>query len=203
MPMTLEQSRRPNTFWRLVPHDSPKVRDVVARDFGPKHFNYLRLINGQIYDGNLPSEVRLRLEHSNKPVADYVANSMGWPIMSERLVTQLRVFFKDAVKLIPAPLFELNTDELVPGYFILNVIKRCDCVDVEKSVGWYTKDGSLGGFDDVCIDPTKARGCDIFKYVIPPDRIDFGVTCSFDLVKSLEGKGFSGLAFLRCRSTDD
>jgi hypothetical protein len=196
-------SRRPNTFWRLVPNtEGIQVRVIKGYDFDPGKFDYLQLIQGTFFKGNLPPDVRLRLEPGSNPLADYPGNALGWPIMSERLVKALWRFIKDSVQLIPAPLYERNSDELVTGYSIVNVLKILNCIDVSRSVPWY--DGKrLGGFYEKCIDPKRTKKEHIFHCRIPPKGVDYGVTCSYDLVKSLVGKRFTGMAFLRCRAPDD
>jgi len=199
----IKELRRPNTFWQLAfDIDATHVRDVKGYDFDPGEFDYLSLRRGIRLKGDLPPVVRLRLEQNSKPLADFPGNALGWPIMSERLVTHLSPFIQDCVQLIPAPLFEQHSDKRVPGYFIVNVIKVLNCVDMAHSTPRFDGD-RLTGFNEVCFDPAKTRGAHIFKYLVPPDKVDFSVICSYELVKSLDQKGFTGLAFLRCRSTDD
>jgi hypothetical protein len=202
-PAKKKTSRRPNTFWRLTfDTGATQVKDTEDYDFDPGKFDYLQLIQGTFFKGNLPPDVRLRLAPGKKPLADYPGNPLGWPIMSKRLVKALWPFIKDSVQLIPALLYERNSVQLVTGYSIVNVLKILDCIDVSRSVPWY--DGKrLGGFDEMCIDPERTNKEHIFHCRIPPKGVDYGVTCSYDLVKSLVGKHFTGMAFLRCRAPDD
>lgn len=195
--------RKPGTFWQLVfDTDATSVRDIKGYDFRPEEFDYLVFKRGIPFSGGLPSNVKLRLEANAKPISDFPGNALGWPVMSDRLVNHLWPLIKDSVQLIPALLFERNSDKPVLGYSIINVTKILDCVDLSCSVPWFSGD-RLAGFNEVCIDPQRTYNANIFKYIIPPDKVDFSVICSFELVKSLEGKGFTGLAFLRCRCPDD
>ena len=202
-PVKKKPSRRPNTFWRLVPNTNDiQTRVIKDYDFDPGKFNYLQLIDGTFFKGKLPSDVRLRLQPGSKPLADYLANPLGWPVMSKRLIKALSPFIKDSVQLIPAPLYEKNSKRLVAGYSIVNALKIIDCIDVARSVPWY--DGKkLGGFYETCIDPARTNKEHIFHCRIPPRGVDYGIVCSYDLVKSLVGKAFKGMAFLRCRAPDD
>lgn len=201
--LTTNPLRRPNTFWQLAFDDDARdVRDIAGRDFCSEQLNYLCLKRGVPFAGALPPEVRLRLTPGPAPISDYPANIMGWPIVSERLLNHLFPLISSCVQVISAPIYEQNSNERIEGYSIINVTKVVDCLIREKSVPWY--DGrEISGFYELCIDPGKTEGAHMFKCLVAPGEVDFRVICSYDLVSSLQGKGFKGLAFIRCPSPDD
>lgn len=197
--MTSKDNRRPGTFWRPVFSDELGLRDTVTHRFGPEVFDVTRLWYGSPFHGDFPAQVQLYLDEAVLPVADYLANMLNWPIMSDRLVEHLWPMIHDCVQLFPAPLYEKGSDRRVTGWQVLNVTKVIDCVDVGRSTPWY-HDGALAGFvsDEVCIDSTRTGGAGMFKYVIPPDGVETGVIWSYELVSSMVGKRFTGIGFIRC-----
>jgi hypothetical protein len=196
------EQRRPGTFWRLsFPSNSPGVRDVNDydyEDYDEELFNqvWYTLSQGKPFDGCLPESLRLWVDEGDGPIADHVGNPIGWTIMSDALVDHLSPLIQDCVKLFPAPIFDKSTGLQVEGFRLINVTKLIDCVDLETSTPSYDEDGIIESFIEVCIDSRRASGAHMFKYVISDDMVDTGVTCSYELVSSLVGRGFTGLAFL-------
>ncbi len=200
-----KQQRTPGTFWELVYHsNTPNLRHVEGHDIDYEQFNPFQLMQGQRFEGRFPRSVRLWIEKGRGPLADHLSNMLGWTIMSDRLVEFLWPMIGESVQVLSAPLYmRKNSDARISGYKVVNVVNVLDCVDIERSTPRFDEDGRLANFIDVCIDPKRTQGAHIFKYVIPPNEVDLGVICSYELVKSLEGKGFTGLAFIRCRSPED
>jgi hypothetical protein len=199
-----KQRRMPGTFWQLTFHsNTPDMRHVEGHTVDYREFDYQRLMQGQPFDGHFPPGVRLWIGDGAGPLADQLGNSFGWTIMSDRLVEFLWPMIHDCVQAFPAPLYKRDTECRVPGYRVLNVVKVVDCIDIARSTPWYGIEDELAGFTDACIDPARTKGAHMFKYVVPPDSVDFGVICSYELVKSLEGQGFTGLAFIRCQCKDE
>ena len=202
-----QTSRKPDTFWDLTFDDElVGYRNVIAEAFDLEVFDCTRLWNGIPFDGDFPPDAKLYLPPGQEPIADNIFSiQTSWLMFSDRLVEHLWPIIKGCVQVFPAPLYELGSDRRVSGWQVLNVTKVLDCVDVERSTPWrdiYDKD-KIGGFYDVCIDPRRTEGVHMFKYVIPPGEVYTGVICSYELVKSLEYKGFTGLAFIRCQCKDE
>jgi len=167
--------------------------------YDSRYFNTPSLYTGKRYEHPLPRDLRLVLDEDEGELEDQLANMLGWVIFSDRLISHLWPLIHDSVQVFPAPIFDPLTQKEVHGYQILNVIKVVDCIDVEYSVPQTDTDGRRRGFIEYCVDPGKAAGAHMFKYMDPPDHVDSGVTCSNFLAKHLAGRGFTGLAFLRCR----
>lgn len=205
--MTQNQKiRRRGTFWHLSHNrELHGYRDTVSSTFEVEDFNSTLLGDGKRLETPIPSCVKLILPPGTEPIADKIFSiETGWIIFSQRLVDHLWPFIKDDVEVFPAPLYDSDSGKAVPGWLIVNVLRVLDCVDASKSVPWFL-DGQLGGFNigDDYIQEERTDGRHIFRYIIPPDDVSTAVICSYELVKSLEYKGFAGLAFIRCRTDED
>lgn|GEM_PF-4144673 len=67
---------------------------------------------------------RVKFFMNDKLKADYLANPMGLPILSERakniLVSGVR---SDEVQVIPASIYQRHTNQKVEGYYLLNALR--------------------------------------------------------------------------------
>lgn len=166
-------------------HISPQIISGVDRQ---------RLLMGVPLRRPLPPTLRLRVPKGDEPIADFPTNWLEWPIVSDRLLNHLRPWVDDSVQVIEAPLYLAGARKRLDGYSILNAIRTPDCIDWERSRPMYF-DGRLYSFDELCIVGERTQGLHVFR----PKGATFELICSERLVKSLDGKGFSGLAFARCR----
>lgn len=183
---------RPGSYWRLVFHsNTPDMRHIDDYEYDLAAFNYLDLMRGRPYAGILPLPLRLTVHSGTGPLADHLANPMGLTVMSDRLLAYLEPMIRGCVELFPAPLYEPD-GKPISGYQVVNVIKVLDCVDREAT----PSDIEHRTRTDLYIDPALAAGANMFKFVDPAGHVDYGVTCSYELLTSLKGKGFTGLAFI-------
>ncbi len=157
-----------------------------------------KLLEGGDFDGQFPSSLKLWIDDTAAPIADYLGNALNWTIMSDRLVRHLWALIEDCVQIFPAPLFFKDTETRVPGYQVVNVTKVLDCVDRVRSVPWYDDEDVLGGYSELCIDAARTNGAHIFRYLVTPNYVCPRPVCTFNLVNSLVGKGFNGTAFRPC-----
>lgn len=186
--------RRPGTFWTLVFHSNkPTMRHIENYEIDHAIFDYQAVMRGIPFQGTIPESVRLFVYDSNDLLADHLANPLGWTVISDRLVKYLWPMISNCVQLLPAPLYD-HSGTAIPGYHIVNVIKVIDCIDRQKSPKQLDRYGGFIMPTEACIDPNRTGGAHMFKFIELSGQVDSGVTCSYELVRSLEGMGFTGLA---------
>ncbi len=159
---------------------------------------WMQLTQGQQFDGCFPDDFRLLVPEGAGPIADHVGNPLSWTIISDRLASHLWPLIETSVQAYSAPLYEMKSRRRIDGYKIINVTNVIDCVDKERSVPLDDEDDTVIDYAEVCIDATKAGDAHMFKYSVNTDYVSTSVICGYELVKSLVGKGFTGLAFLPC-----
>jgi hypothetical protein len=192
--------KRPGTFWCLAYHSNAKdMRHIENYEIDFSIFNYQSVNQGTLFYGPIP---KLFVHKGGGPLADHLANPLHWVVMSERLIKFLLPMIQDCIQLLPAPLYE-QSGEPIAGYYIVNVTKVIDCVDFERSPKERSRYGNFIMPTEACINPSRTGGAHMFKFLGPSGNPDFGVTCSYELVSSLDGTGFTGLAAIPYKPYDE
>lgn len=189
---------RPDRFyWKLINNTESKTRDVsdyVLDD----DINYLDLITGKRLHGKWPGDIKLVLQRGNLPLSDYLANPLGLCVMSRRLVDALLPFFTDSVQLLEIPVYEPNGKTAHESFWIVNVLEAYDCVEkVGASLQYNEEDTPIGYTDPKFNSKLIPPGKHIFKHMEPDNMPGTEVFVSAELATSLDGKEFSGIAFMR------
>ena len=101
----------------------------------------------------------LRWIYKSRKVRDFVSWFHGAPVISERARQVLRPLLDGHTEILP--LITVKGRQ----YYAVNVLTVVDCLDRDKSVIWYTKDGS-GRILDIrqhVFDPERTQPVPIFK----------------------------------------
>ena len=161
-------------------------------------FDYYTFMKGKRFTGKIPDSVRLYIgeDTENRPQASYLGGAMkSWLIFSERFLDFVWDFIKDDVQVLEAPVYRRSDGVKVSGYKIVNPLRVFDCIDWKKTVVTKNKDGSRKYVTGKIYIREKAIGNHhIFRL---KDWL-YSVIVSDAFAKSLIGKGFKGIAFIRC-----
>ena len=199
--MNQTQHAPTQSFWELVfDGHAMGVRDI--KQYIPETLEYIDLLNtGHAIDPYALNEMCFVLANNDEMIPDLVFNYMAWPIMSSRLLEVLRPKIEESVQLLPAPLYECDGITRIGGWHVVNVLTVIDCVDMDASAVRYV-DGRAVGYvvGKTWIDGARTQGAHMFRYCAPNGDVGDAVICSYELVNSLVGRGFTGLAFAPCLS---
>ena len=173
----------------------PSTEQVIDDYNGIEDSLYFAFLKGKRFRGKIPDSVRLYLHKGDEylPKASLLGGPLSWLIFSEKLLDFWWPMIKDDIQVFDAPVYFRNGVK-VEGYKIINPISVIDCLDIEKSEVRWDEDGTIYWCPKICINENKAGNHHIFKlkgYFQP-------VIVSDQLAKSLKGKGFKGIAFIKC-----
>jgi hypothetical protein len=185
------------TFHRFVAYDA---NDTLAEviDYQLDGFDHTIFWEGRFLSDRVPNTVRLLM--GDGKAGDFVVNPLSWPVCSERMVSLLASRAAHDIQLFDAPLIDAETKVRIPGYKIVNVIRRVACLDVEKSEISYEQDQPTKIFViyTIAIDSTKVDpNIHLFRLEAWP----YTVIVSDELARDFAGRGFSGIAFEKCKTT--
>jgi len=161
-------------------------------------FDYETFAKGRRFKGKIPDSVRLYVnkENENLPQASLLGGAMkSWLIFSDRFLDFVWTLIKDDVQVLKAPVYRRSDGSKINGYKIVNPLRVIDCIDWEQTHADRNADGSIKYVLGTKYIREKAVGNHhIFrmKYWLGP------VIVSDTFAKSLIGKGFKGIAFIRC-----
>ena len=162
-------------------------------------FDLIKFWKGEKYDGEIPESVRLyiRSEDENLEHPDILPNPVSWLIVSQRLLDFWLPSIKSDIQIFGAPVYRQSDGVKVEGYKLINPICVLSCVDLEKTKTRIDKRGKLTCIGDIYIKKDCVKGHHMFR----AKENMHAVIVSYELAHSLEGKGFKGLAFIRCEAT--
>jgi len=191
------------TYWRLAFNNRETARVISRCDYDEDSCDALLFRRGKRVSSEMLTQFQFCLQAGKGPITDHVANPLGWIIWSQRLVDHLFPMIKECVELKPITLGVEKSTTKVEGYFVVNVIRVVDCIIESMSTPRIDEDNKQHGYIDYCVDEARTAGANIFKYTDSTGYVDYGVTCSNQLAQSLAGKGFRGIALIKCcrRST--
>jgi hypothetical protein len=143
--------------------------------------------HGQRLGGQLPVELELYVNASKAALCDYVANYLSWSICSQRLVDLFLSVAQSDIEVVNAPLIDSVTNSRIPGYGIINVLSIIECLDMNQSV--FVR----GNLIELVLKKSKIpKTTNIFR----PAESPYAVLVSEEVVASLRGQGFTGLALI-------
>jgi len=172
------------------------TRRVVTRyDLKGCSFDYLELISGVPFHRPWPNAARLILAPGSEPMSEFLFNPLGWSIMSERLVDVVKPLLEKS-EMLPAPVFESDGTSEVGGYWVVNVLNICDCVDWKRSGVSRDEHGRISYLNEPHLDSSLIPfSTHIFRVIDPQGHVDSRLFVSDELVALLKGKNF-GMAFV-------
>jgi len=183
------------TFYELINDAYPKVNIQTIEDYVMDDFDYYAFLEGRPFEGQIPKQLKLYIRKGEEklPQASLLGGSLSWLIFSESLVDYWWPMIKDDVQVFDAPVYYKN-GKRVKGYKIINPVRVIDCIDWDKTKERRREDGTILGIGKIYIIAKKIGEHHIFM----PDKCKYTVIVSEKLAKSLAGKNFNGIAFLRC-----
>lgn len=186
-------------FHEIIPDGNYEDEQIVDDYEGIlEGFDYFTFMKGKRFKGKIPDNVRLYIgeDTENRPQASLLGGAMhSWLIFSDRLLDFVWPLIKEDVQVLEAPVYRRSDGDRISGYKIVNPLRVIDCIDWEKTYADRNEDGSIKYVLGKKYIREKAVGDHhIFrmKYWLGP------VIVSDTFAKSLIGKGFKGIAFIRC-----
>lgn len=95
-------------------------------------------------------------------VIEYLGNSFGWDIFSEKALELLGDLINNDVQLLPVKVINKATGQEIGKYFVVNVLPFLDALDLENSVYNYY---------DIDIDGRKEKWLSVIKYGIKKAKV--------------------------------
>jgi hypothetical protein len=118
-------------FWIMSHQDREDLQGVTAYEGIDEFVDRTSIFrDGLPFHGTIPKEVRFYVSAGG--ICDYLPNAKSWPIVSTRLLKIIQQFSSD-FQVFDAPLFNKETKEPISEYKILNVTRRLEAADLEKS----------------------------------------------------------------------
>jgi hypothetical protein len=185
--------------YHQLSYDAYYENEQTIRDYEMGDFDLTIFWKGKKYNDSIPEYVRLYLREGeeNLPEAPLLANPVSWLIFSQRLLDFWWPMIKDDIQVFDAPVYRKTDGKKVDGYKLINPIRTIECIDLERSEVSRNKKGEINGFGKIYIKEEIAEGYHIFR----PKCYIYKVIVSHKLAKSLAGKGFKGMAFIKCGLT--
>ena len=160
--MSLEKDERVYEWLDSPDHGDVRTVMDIERLVPSRDDHSTPLWSGSVMGEHQIPKVKLFLA-KNGCDGDVVLNMLSWPIISDRL-RQLLSPWKENVQFLPAPLFDQNTRKEEPGYWIMNVISNCDCIDLKLSEITYFYDTDIiACFDKYRMDSKRMTGAALFR----------------------------------------
>ncbi len=129
------------------------------------------------------------------PLGDYVANPLRWPIVSKRLAEHLQAVVSSGHQFIKIKIHDSASSTTTCDHCVLNVINKCECLDLERSVLHRDHNGKPVTVTTPHIILEKTKGMPIFRLTECPEA---GWFLRNDIIGTFRGKAFTGIAFINC-----
>lgn len=169
--------------------DGAPIAEIRSFDAGP--FDITRFWQGEPVDPRELEKVRLWAQRDG-PLEDYFSSPVSWHIISDRFATLLgEAVTNDAYELVSAPVYDAATKEPLPGYRILNVLEKVECLDIERSGAQLGESGDWFTFNPYLLKskiPESARLFRVREYLML-------TVFRGDLVAKYLERGFTGAWF--------
>lgn len=118
-------------FYKLL-MDGSDDRDVVAYCTDTKGFEQYELSEGK-YIHNWDREITFYFDpKEGERLTDYLANNLGWFIVSERFKAILEEI-DDGIQYLPINLVSKGENKILKGFSIANILNVVDALDLENS----------------------------------------------------------------------
>ena len=92
--------------------------------------------NGKIIKGWEPMQFECDLKKGSV-VTEYLGNSYGWDIFSEKALGSFGDLISNDVQLLPIKVINKTTKQEISKYFVVNALTILDALDLESSVYTY------------------------------------------------------------------
>lgn len=125
---------------------------------------------------------------------DYLANDMGWFVVSKRLKTIMETL-STSIEYFPVDIIELEIGDRLEGYYIANILKVVDALCLEESDYHEIQTKSVGTIYNVrkyAIYESKVENSDIFKL---RNRQEIPIFVSEVFKKEIENNELTGMDF--------
>jgi len=162
-------------------------------DYDVGDFNLTELWDGKRIATGIPDSVVLYMSQWGKP-ADYLFNPLSWPIVSERLLGIIWTLVEPDVQILDVTIVRESDKRKVPGYKLMNITQRINCLDHQQSTILKEDDGSIRSIPEICVKSDRVGEHHIFRL----DEYPHIILVSDEWAQSLVGKRIRGLAFERC-----
>ncbi|MGG3844724.1 imm11 family protein [Aeribacillus composti] len=118
-------------FYKLLMYDSDD-RDVVAYCIDTKGFEQYELSEGK-YIHNWNSEITFYFDpKEGERLTDYLANNLGWFIVSERFKAILEKV-DDGIQYLPINVVIKGENKILKGFSVANILNVVDALNLENS----------------------------------------------------------------------
>lgn len=148
------------------------------------------------FEGPLPPSVRLWV--SRGAPTDSLANALGWPVFSDRLIGLIGDFAARDIQPIEVPIFYVDSQEHVLGYRLVNILRSLSAVDLSASV---TSNMTVLGKDILNVMKFAFRHDAIPEdiHIFRPKESPSRIVISDELAQAMVGK-IVGVAFIRTQT---
>jgi hypothetical protein len=126
-------------------------------------------------------------------LGDYIQNSLGWPICSQKMASLIESVCQNSVEIIGAPKIVDKKGEAIDDLKVINIFPKPSCIDLNQSNVAYASDGRIRGIYDLSF---------LRKNQITPDLHIFRpcewltpIIITRLLAKTLSDNKLSGVAF--------
>lgn len=130
---------------------------------------------------------------------DYLANDMGWFVVSRRLKTIMETL-NTKIEYFPVDIVELNSGDSLEGYYIANILKVVDALCLEESDYYEIQTKSVGTIYNVrkyAIYESEVENSDIFKL---GNRQEIPIFVSETFKKEIENNELTGMEFYEIKA---
>jgi hypothetical protein len=179
--------------------DTPKGY-VNFNGYSDHYFDYLAFKKGEIIVNSPIPEGFLCKTSRFDALLDFPGNSLGWLIVSKKAYNLLKSIMQCYAQFFPIPVEE---NGVIKGeFYLINLTKHFDCVDIKSSEPFYNRRGILERFQHLTFDQDKIpREIDAFRYDITSTDISNMPVFSDRLRKLIKANGLLGFSFIKIRNS--
>lgn len=160
------------------------------------HLTFCRGIKCESWDGNFCFYYD---ENEGNRATDFLANDMGWFLVSDKLRKVLESLNTE-IQFLPVKIMERKSKKELPDYYIANILRVVDALCLEKSVYYVSYIAELGIiYNNVVkygIYAEKTENSDVFKLA---DRQEIPIFASENFKNKVEKEEFTGIDFLEIK----
>ena len=137
------------------------VRTIMEHDSGA--LDGIALWSGTPLSPNVFKDVKLYVAR-NGQVGDCVPNILGLPIISTRFKKLLYPLATGDVQFLETPLYDQETRKPESGYWVMNILVRIDCIDLQRSeYSYFPESDIICSFEKYYLDSKRLPSAAIFR----------------------------------------
>ena len=162
------------------------------------YFDHTVLLDGQRFERAIPATVNLYVSYG-RPI-DYLPNPLSLPIVSGRFLRliEARAERDVDIQVIEAPLIAEGTGRPISNFYVLNLLKHINCMNIEAS-DVVMDEGVVDAVFQYVFDVSKIpEDLHIFR----PREYPYSIVLSDELARDLEDKNLSGISFIQTMSME-